>query len=181
MSEQPELGMRRDAVGVHAIGSWSTTSATARWSTGMAGRCGLWSPSRPRATSEPTLRDLTKRSSPCTAPTSGFTIHVDLALHRHDAPAAAYRADGSCSPATRRTFTTRPWAGSQPRCAGCCESGMEAGSGGQRDSPESLLDTYHDERHPVAARALKHTMRRRRCSARTSAQRLWPTSLRSWR
>jgi hypothetical protein len=25
-------------------------------------------------------------------------------------------------------------------------------------SPESLLDTYHDERHPVAARALQHTM-----------------------
>jgi hypothetical protein len=25
-------------------------------------------------------------------------------------------------------------------------------------SPESLLDTYQDERHPVAARALKHTM-----------------------
>jgi 3-(3-hydroxy-phenyl)propionate hydroxylase len=27
-----------------------------------------------------------------------------------------------------------------------------------RTSPESLLDTYHAERHPVAARALKHTM-----------------------
>jgi hypothetical protein len=25
-------------------------------------------------------------------------------------------------------------------------------------SPESLLDTYHDERHPVGARALQHTM-----------------------
>ena len=25
-------------------------------------------------------------------------------------------------------------------------------------SPESLLDTYHAERHPVAARALRHTM-----------------------
>jgi 3-(3-hydroxy-phenyl)propionate hydroxylase len=25
-------------------------------------------------------------------------------------------------------------------------------------SPESLLDTYYDERHPVAARALQHTM-----------------------
>jgi hypothetical protein len=25
-------------------------------------------------------------------------------------------------------------------------------------SPDSLLDTYHDERHPVAARALQHTM-----------------------
>ncbi len=35
---------------------------------------------------------------------------------------------------------------------------MEAGSGGQRTSPESLLGTHHDERHAVAARALKHTM-----------------------
>ena len=25
-------------------------------------------------------------------------------------------------------------------------------------SPESLLDTYQDERHPVAARAIRHTM-----------------------
>ena len=25
-------------------------------------------------------------------------------------------------------------------------------------TPESLLDTYHDERHPVAARALRHTL-----------------------
>nr|HMS72943.1 FAD-dependent monooxygenase [Baekduia sp.] len=25
-------------------------------------------------------------------------------------------------------------------------------------APETLLDTYHDERHPVAARALRHTM-----------------------
>jgi 3-(3-hydroxy-phenyl)propionate hydroxylase len=25
-------------------------------------------------------------------------------------------------------------------------------------SPESLLDTYHDERHPIAARALEHTL-----------------------
>ena len=32
-------------------------------------------------------------------------------------------------------------------------------------SPESLLDTYHAERHPVAARVLKHTM------AQASAQR----------
>jgi hypothetical protein len=28
----------------------------------------------------------------------------------------------------------------------------------QRKSPESLLDTYHAERHPVAARVLRHTM-----------------------
>ena len=35
---------------------------------------------------------------------------------------------------------------------------MEAGAGGQGTSPESLLDTYHAERHPVAARVLRNTM-----------------------
>lgn len=25
-------------------------------------------------------------------------------------------------------------------------------------APEALLDTYHDERHPVGARTLRHTM-----------------------
>ena len=35
---------------------------------------------------------------------------------------------------------------------------MEAGPGGQRDVAESLLDTYHGERHPVAARVLQNTM-----------------------
>jgi 3-(3-hydroxy-phenyl)propionate hydroxylase len=39
-------------------------------------------------------------------------------------------------------------------------------------SPESLLDTYHHERHPVGARALKHSMAQtalQRMDARTSA------------
>jgi 2-polyprenyl-6-methoxyphenol hydroxylase-like FAD-dependent oxidoreductase len=39
-------------------------------------------------------------------------------------------------------------------------------------SPDSLLDTYHDERHPVAARALRHTMAQsllQRGDARTKA------------
>ena len=36
---------------------------------------------------------------------------------------------------------------------------MEAGPGGQRRRrPTSLLDTYHAERHPVAARVLRNTM-----------------------
>ena len=35
---------------------------------------------------------------------------------------------------------------------------MEAGPGGQGTSPDSLLDTYHAERHPVAARVLRNTM-----------------------
>ena len=41
-------------------------------------------------------------------------------------------------------------------------------------SPESLLDTYHEERHPVAARVLRTTMAHvalRRADARTEALR----------
>jgi 3-(3-hydroxy-phenyl)propionate hydroxylase len=42
----------------------------------------------------------------------------------------------------------------------------------KRTSPESLLDTYHAERHPVAARVLRNTMAQvalRRTDARTKA------------
>ena len=35
---------------------------------------------------------------------------------------------------------------------------MEAGPGGHGTSPESLLDTYQAERHPIAARVLRNTM-----------------------
>jgi len=35
---------------------------------------------------------------------------------------------------------------------------MEAGAGGQGTAPESLLDTYHAERHPIGARVLRNTM-----------------------
>ncbi len=35
---------------------------------------------------------------------------------------------------------------------------MELGQVANKTSPESLLDTYHAERHPVAARALRNTM-----------------------
>src|SRR4030088_16144 len=36
--------------------------------------------------------------------------------------------------------------------------GWKLAQGVHGDSPERLLDTYQDERHPVAARALQHTM-----------------------
>jgi 3-(3-hydroxy-phenyl)propionate hydroxylase len=39
-----------------------------------------------------------------------------------------------------------------------CNLGWKLGQVVKRTSPESLLDTYHAERHPVAARALRNTM-----------------------
>jgi 2-polyprenyl-6-methoxyphenol hydroxylase-like FAD-dependent oxidoreductase len=40
--EPPEWGIRRDALGIHALGRVSTRSATARWSTRMRGRSASW-------------------------------------------------------------------------------------------------------------------------------------------
>jgi 2-polyprenyl-6-methoxyphenol hydroxylase-like FAD-dependent oxidoreductase len=42
MSEEPPLGIRRDAAGVHGIGVRSTRSATARSSTRITARCASW-------------------------------------------------------------------------------------------------------------------------------------------
>jgi 2-polyprenyl-6-methoxyphenol hydroxylase-like FAD-dependent oxidoreductase len=42
MSEEPELGIRRTASGIHSLARSSTRSVTARWFTGMVGRCGSW-------------------------------------------------------------------------------------------------------------------------------------------
>ena len=42
-------------------------------------------------------------------------------------------------------------------------------------SPDSLLDTYHSERHPVAARVLRNTIAQVALSAQTTASRPWAT------
>ena len=42
-------------------------------------------------------------------------------------------------------------------------------------SPDSLLDTYHDERHPAEARALHYTWRSHSCSGPTSGPRHYAT------
>ena len=41
-----------------------------------------------------------------------------------------------------------------------------------KTSPESLLDTYHAERHPVGARVLQNTMAQVALSTPTTAR--WP-------
>ena len=109
---------------------------------------------------EPTLRDVSEALIAIYG--TDFGIHSPAWISRFTdmtRQAAAYR--DRTRPAGRRR---RPRAsadrrtGPQHRRAGCGEPGMEAGAGRQAESPESLLDTYHAERHPVAARVLRNTM-----------------------
>ena len=85
---------------------------------------------------------------------------VDLALHRHDPPGGVLpRADACCSPATPPTCI-RPQGG-QGLNTGVQDAvnlGWKLAQVVDGTSPDSLLDTYHAERHPVGARVLHNTM-----------------------
>ena len=73
--------------------------------------------------------------------------------------AARYRAGACCSPATPPTCT-RPQGG-QGLNTGVQDAvnlGWKLAQVVDGTSPESLLDTYHAERHPVGARVLQNTM-----------------------
>ena len=134
MAEEPELGIRRDALGIHALGRWSTRSATARWSTDRAGA----------GHGDRTARRTHERAHPARSQRGAHRrlrdrlrdpqSHLDLPVHRHDpAGRGLPRRTGPAGRRRRaRAFPGR-WTGPQHRCAGCGESGMEAGPGGQRD------------------------------------------------
>jgi hypothetical protein len=111
-------------------------------------------------TGEPTLRDLSEALIAVYG--TDFGIHNPTSISRFTdmtRQAAAYRA-GRVLLAGDSAHVHYP-AGGQGLGLGVQDAvnlGWKLAQVVNETSPESLLDTYHDERHPVAARALKHTM-----------------------
>ena len=136
MTEEPELGIRRDALGIHALGKVEYEIRDGEVVYKEGGPVGVMvTEPHVGATSEPTLRDLSEGAhrrvrDRLRDPQS----HLDLQVHRHDS--AGRGLPQGTGPAGRRrrarAFPGR-WTGPQHRCAGCGESGMEAGPGGQPD------------------------------------------------
>ena len=110
--------------------------------------------------SEPTLRDLSEAL--ITVYGTDFGIHSPTWISRFTdmtRQAAAYRA-GRVLLAGDSAHVHYP-AGGQGLSLGVQDAvnlGWKLAQVVNGTSPESLLDTYQDERHPVAARALQHTM-----------------------
>jgi 2-polyprenyl-6-methoxyphenol hydroxylase-like FAD-dependent oxidoreductase len=163
MSEEPAWGFRHDAVGTHAIGKAEG---------GLVGVV-LTEP-QVEHTSEPTLRDI----SEALIATYGtdFGIHSPVWISRFTdltRQAAAYR--------DRRVVLAgdaahvHPPVGGQGLNTGVQDAvnlGWKLAQVVKGISQESLLDTYHAERHPVAARVLRTTMAQvalRRPDERTKA------------
>jgi 2-polyprenyl-6-methoxyphenol hydroxylase-like FAD-dependent oxidoreductase len=161
MTEEPELGMRRDAIGIHAIGRLEYEIRDGEVVYRDEGPVRVMVTERQLGPSgEPTLDDL--REALITVYGTDFGICNPTWISRFtDATrqAAAYRA-GRVLLAGDSAHVHYP-AGGQGLSLGVQDAvnlGWKLARVVSGGSPESLLDTYHRERHPVAARALKHTM-----------------------
>ena len=151
MSEEPELGVRRDDRGQHAIGRLEDDG----------GRLRLVVREREDAPGgEPTLDDL--RRALVAVWGTDFGVHSPTWISRFtdmSRQAASYRA-GRVLLAGDAAHVHYPISG-QGLNIGVQDAvnlGWKLAQVVRGVSPDSLLDTYHAERHPVAARVLQHTM-----------------------
>ena len=150
MTEEPPRGIRHDATGVHGLH---------RLEDGRTVRV-VVTEQQLGPSSEPTLRDLSEALM--TVYGTDFGVHSPTWISRFTdmtRQAAAYRA-GRVLLAGDSAHVHYP-AGGQGLSLGVQDAvnlGWKLAQVVNGTSPESLLDTYQDERHPVAARALQHTM-----------------------
>lgn len=164
MAEEPKWGFHRDALGIHALRRLENGGPVGIVLTerqiGPAGK--------------PTLRDLSEALIAVYG--TDYGIHSPTWISRFTdmtRQAAAYRA--------RRVLLAgdaahvHPPVGGQGLNVGVQDAvnlGWKLAQVVKRTSPASLLDTYHAERHPVAARVLRNTMAQialRRTDDRTKA------------
>jgi 2-polyprenyl-6-methoxyphenol hydroxylase-like FAD-dependent oxidoreductase len=177
MADEPELGIRRDAVGVHALGRVEYEIRGGEVVYADHGPVGVMvTEAEVGATSEPTLRDLSEALVAVYG--TDFGAHSPTFLSRFTdttRQAATYR-DGRVLLAGDAAHVHAP-DGGQGLNTGVQDAvnlGWKLGQVVDGTSPESLLDTYHAERHPVAARVLRTTMASvalRRSDDRTTALR----------
>jgi 3-(3-hydroxy-phenyl)propionate hydroxylase len=150
MAEEPALGLRRDDKGIHSL---------SRLEDGGAVRV-LVTEQRLGRTGEPTLRDLSEAL--IAAYGTDYGIHSPTWISRFTdmaRQAASYRK--------RRVLLAGDAAhvhypvggqGLQTGVQDAVNLGWKLAQVVKKTSPESLLDTYHTERHPVAAIVLRNTM-----------------------
>ena len=150
VSEEPEFGIRKDGNG---------TQALARLEDGK--RVGVVVSERYAGqTGERTLGDLSRAL--IAAWGTDYGVHNptwDSPVHRYD-PAGGVLPQGTCAAGRRRRTRALSPVGGQGLNIGVQDAvnlGWKLAQVVNQISPDSLLDTYHAERHPVAARVLRTT------------------------
>jgi 3-(3-hydroxy-phenyl)propionate hydroxylase len=160
MAEEPELGIRRTPTGTHAIGKVEYEIKDGQVVYGKGGTVGVMITEPHIGTSDPTLRDISEGLIAVYG--TDYGIHSPTWITRFtDATrqAAAYRK-GRVLLAGDAAHVHSP-VGGQGLNTGVQDAvnlGWKLAQVVNQTSPDSLLDTYHAERHPVAARVLRTTM-----------------------
>jgi 2-polyprenyl-6-methoxyphenol hydroxylase-like FAD-dependent oxidoreductase len=161
LREEPELGVRHDALGTHAFGRAEYQIRDGEVVYKDTGPIQVMVTERQvEHTGEPTLRDLSEALIAVYG--TDYGVHNPTWISRFTdmtRQAAAYR--------DRRVFLAGDAAhvhapdGGQGLNIGVQDAvnlGWKLAQVVKGISPDSLLDTYHAERHPIAARVLRNTM-----------------------
>lgn len=161
MAEEPPLGVHRTALGTHAFGREKYEIRDGKVIFATEGPVNIMvTEKNVGATVEPTLRNLSKAL--VTACGTDYGIHNLTWISRFtdmSRQAAAYRK-GRVLLAGDAAHVHSP-VGGQGLNTGVQDAvnlGWKLAQVVKGTSPEGLLDTYHAERHPVAARVLRTTM-----------------------
>ncbi len=161
LAEEPEWGIRRDALGIHSFGrlEYEIRDGEVVYMDRGPVRVMVTEEHLGR-TSEPTLRDLSEALIAVWG--TDYGVHSPTSISRFTdmaRQAAAYRE--------RRVLLAGDAAhvhnpvGGQGLNTGVQDAvnlGWKLAQVVNQTSPDSLLDTYHAERHPVAARVLRNTI-----------------------
>ncbi len=177
MAEEPELGMRHDALGTHGLGrvEYEIRDGEIVYADSGPVRVMLTEPSVGTA-SEPTLRDLSEGLIAVYG--TDYGVHSPTSISRFTdmtRQAATYRK-GRVLLAGDAAHVHAP-DGGQGLNTGVQDAvnlGWKLAQAVNGTSADTRLDTYHAERHPVAARVLRTTMAHvalRRPGERTEALR----------
>jgi 2-polyprenyl-6-methoxyphenol hydroxylase-like FAD-dependent oxidoreductase len=161
MTETPELGIHRSALGIHSFGRMEYEIRDGQVVYKDEGPIGvLVTEQHFGATADPTLRDLS--DALIAACGTDYGVHSPTSITRFtDAArqAASYRK-GRVLLAGDAAHVHPPDGGQgiQTGVQDAVNLGWKLAQVVHQTSPDSLLDTYHAERHPVAARVLRNTM-----------------------
>ncbi len=160
MTEEPELGVRRTPSGMHAIGKVAYEIKDGQVVYAKGGTVGVMITESHVGTSEPTFHDL--REGLIAVYGTDYRMHSATWISRFTdmtRQAKSYRE--------RRVLLAGDAAhvhspvGGQGLNLGVQDAvnlGWKLAQVTKGTSPDSLLDTYHTERHPVGARVLRGTM-----------------------
>jgi 3-(3-hydroxy-phenyl)propionate hydroxylase len=160
MTEEPETGIRRTPTGTHAIGKVEYEIKDGQVVYAKGGTVGVMLTESQIGTSEPTLRDLSEGLIAVYG--TDYGIHSPTFISRFTdmtRQAATYRK-GRVLLAGDAAHVHSP-VGGQGLNTGVQDAvnlGWKLAQVVKQTSPESLLDTYHGERHPIGARVLRNTM-----------------------